>query len=257
METEPITTKRTRSPAYPAVGLPQAMEMITVIFRHFQAHAAPVEAIGEALEMKPGGSSLNVRLSALKKYGLLEEEENEKTGAKSYRVTALAKDLIVSPKDDPGRGEALRKAALMPTIYDALWSRFGPELPADSLIRAHLVRDRNFNAQQVDGMISDFRATVEFAGLNGQGEAARGGEIVEQEALGRAVEHFATMPRPSGNESPLQGVSRPSSTKNFTIPLEDGLAASIPYPMSLATWELFIQTLQLWKPRLVREEAAD
>lgn len=37
----------------------------------------------------------------------------------------------------------------------------------------------------------------------------------------------------------------------FTIPLEDGKVASIPYPMSDQTWDLFMQTLTLWKPRLV------
>ncbi len=40
----------------------------------------------------------------------------------------------------------------------------------------------------------------------------------------------------------------------FTIPLEDGKFATIPYPMSPQTWELFMQTLTLWKPRLVAQE---
>ena len=39
----------------------------------------------------------------------------------------------------------------------------------------------------------------------------------------------------------------------FTIPLEDGKFASIPYPISPQTWELFMQTLTLWKPRLVAQ----
>lgn len=37
----------------------------------------------------------------------------------------------------------------------------------------------------------------------------------------------------------------------FTIPLEDGKFASIPYPISPQTWELLMDTLKLWKPRLV------
>ena len=37
----------------------------------------------------------------------------------------------------------------------------------------------------------------------------------------------------------------------FTTPLYDGKMASIPYPMSEQTWDLCMQTLTLWKPRLV------
>jgi hypothetical protein len=40
----------------------------------------------------------------------------------------------------------------------------------------------------------------------------------------------------------------------FTIPLEDGKFATTPYPMSPQTWELFMQTLKLWQPRLVAQD---
>jgi len=245
METTSPNVKRTRSPAYPAIGLPQAVDLLATIFRHFQAHAAPVEAIGEALGMKAGGSSLNVRLSAMKKFELLEELEGAKGAGKSYRVSALAKDLLLLPKESPERTEALRKVALMPVIYEALWTRFGPELPSDSLIRAYLVRERNFNAHQVDGMIADFRATVEFAGL-GSGTASSATAAAEPETFGQTIQRYATM-----QLAPAATASAPCEV--FTIPLEDGKFATIPYPMSPQTWELFMQTLKLWQPRLVTD----
>ena len=43
----------------------------------------------------------------------------------------------------------------------------------------------------------------------------------------------------------------------FTIPLEDGKFATIPYPMSPQTWELFMETLKLWQPRLVAEQTSE
>lgn len=246
MQIPPPTAKRTRSPAYPAIGLPQAMDLASTIFRNFQAHAAPVEAIGESLDMKPGGSSLNVRLSALRKFGLLDEEEDEVDGRKSYRLTGLAKDLLLLPTDDPLRQDALHKAALMPVIYDVLWSRFGPELPADSLIRAYLVRDRNFNAQQVDGVIKDFRATVEFAGLGTASDAGSPAVASYESPAMTATLFTRTVPR-----SPLV----PQGSDVVSIPLDDGKFASIPYPMSRASWTLFMKTLELWEPRLVREDS--
>ncbi|MBU3666210.1 MAG: hypothetical protein FGM15_10110 [Chthoniobacterales bacterium] len=251
METNPANVKRTRSPAYPAIGLPQAMEILAIIFRNFQGHAAPVEAVGEAVGMKAGGSSLNVRLAALKKFELLEELEGAKGAGKSYRVTNLAKDLLVLPKESPERNEALRKAALMPVIYEALWTRFGPELPSDSLIRAYLVRERNFNAHQVDGMIADFRATVEFAGLGSETPAfAAAPAATESETFGQTVQRYATM-----RTVPPTTTSAPGNV--FTIPLEDGKFATIPYPMSPQTWDLFMQTLKLWQPRLVADNPVE
>jgi len=235
--------KRTRSPAYPAIALPQAMDLLGVIFRSFQSHPAPMEAVGEAVGMKAGGSSLNVRLAALKKYGLIDELGDTKSGGKSYRISALGKDLAVLPQASAEQAEALRKAALMPVIYEALWTRFGPELPADSLIRAYLVRERNFNAHQVDGAIADFRATIEYAGLTKEAAAV----APEAEPLGQTLQRFATMQ--PGQIAPAATASAPGEV--FTIPLEDGKFASIPYPMSPQTWELFMQTLTLWKPRLV------
>lgn len=252
MESTPTHIKRTRSPAYPAISLPQAMELLSVIFRSFQAHAAPIEAIGEALDMKAGGSSLNVRISALKKYDLLEELEESKGGAKNYRVTKLAKDLLHLPQGSIEHAEALRKAALMPVIYDTLWARFGPELPADSLIRSYLVRERNFNAQQVDGVIADFRSTVEFAGLGGS-VAQPAAPAEDTESFGQSVQRFATMT--TAAKPAASTMAAPATGEVFTIPLEDGKTAAIPYPMSRKTWELFMQTLALWEPRLVKDES--
>ena len=248
METSSSAVKRTRSPAYPAIALPQAMDLLGVIFRSFQSHPAPMEAVGEAVGMKAGGSSLNVRLAALKKYGLIDELGDTKSGGKSYRVSALGKDLAVLPQASAEHAEALRKAALMPVIYESLWTRFGPELPADSLIRSYLVRERNFNAHQVDGAIADFRATIEYAGL-----AKEAADIApETESIGQILDRYAAMRTPSGAHVMPAAIASPSEV--FTIPLEDGKVASIPYPMSEQTWELFMQTLTLWKPRLVESE---
>ena len=248
MDTSSSAVKRTRSPAYPAIALPQAMDLLGVIFRSFQSHPAPMEAVGEAVGMKAGGSSLNVRLAALKKYGLIDELGDTKSGGKSYRVSALGKDLAVLPQGSAEHAETLRKAALMPVIYESLWTRFGPELPADSLIRSYLVRERNFNAHQVDGAIADFRATIEYAGL-----AKEAADIApETESIGQILDRYAAMRTPSGAHVMPAAIASPSEV--FTIPLEDGKVASIPYPMSEQTWELFMQTLNLWKPRLVESE---
>lgn len=244
------TVRRTRSPSYPAVSLPDGLEDLRRIFSQIQHHPAPLEALGAALDMKPGGSALNGRLSALKKFGLLEEIEGTKGANKSYKVTRLGKDLVLHNPGSEEFGAAARQAALLPVIYAALWSHFGPELPSNALLKTHLVRERNFNAHQVDGMIADFRATVDFAGLTSTNEEPAAVDTApETETFGQTVQRYAS-PRPaSGAHVMPAAFAAPSDV--FTIPLEDGKMASIPYPMSEQTWDLFMQTLTLWKPRLV------
>jgi hypothetical protein len=64
---------------------------------------------------------------------------------------------------------------------------------------------------------------------------------------GQTVQRYATMHTAPGSTASAPG-------EVFTIPLEDGKFAIIPYPMSSQTWELFMQTLKLWQPRLVAPE---
>jgi hypothetical protein len=248
MNPDTSTVRRTRSPSYPAVSLPDGLEDLQRIFSQIQHHPAPLEALGAALDMKPGGSALNGRLSALKKFGLLDEIEGTKGANKSYRVTRLGKDLVLHSKDSEEFRAAARQAALMPVIYTALWSHFGPVLPANALLKTHLVRERNFNAHQVDGAISDFRATVDFAGLASDAEEPAAADIApEAETFGQ---RYST-PRSTLTTAAL------AQGEVFTIPLEDGKVASIPYPMSEQTWDLFMDTLKLWKPRLVAAEKSE
>ena len=249
MNPDTSTVRRTRSPSYPAVSLPDGLEDLQRIFSQIQHHPAPLEALGAALDMKPGGSALNGRLSALKKFGLLEEIEGTKGAHKSYRVTLLGKDLVLH---NPGSEEfraAARQAALLPVIYAALWSHFGPVLPSNALLKTHLVRERNFNAHQVDGMIADFRATVDFAGLTSDVEEPAVA-APEAETIGQTAQRYSA-PRTTPT------TAAPAPGEVFTIPLEEGKMASIPYPMSEQTWDLFIQTLTLWKPRLVAAEKSE
>ena len=256
MNPDTSTVRRTRSPSYPAVSLPDGLEDLQRIFSQIQHHPAPLEALGAALDMKPGGSALNGRLSALKKFGLLEEIEGTKGANKSYRVTRLGKDLVLHSKDSEEFGAAARQAALLPVIYAALWSHFGPVLPSNALLKTHLVRERNFNAHQVDGAIADFRATVDFAGLTGKVEEPAAADIApEAEPLGQTLQRYATMQ--PGQIAPAPFKPTVAAGEVFTIPLEDGKVASIPYPMSPQTWELFMDTLKLWKPRLVAADKSE
>lgn len=78
-------------------------------------------------------------------------------------------------------------------IHEGLWERFGPNLAASSPIRAYLVKERNFNAHQVDGMIADFHGTMDFASLENAGadmEYRPADATPADEPSGPSVQHY-------------------------------------------------------------------
>jgi hypothetical protein len=64
------------------------------------------------------------------------------------------------------------------------------------------------------------------------------------------VQRYATM-----HTAP--GATASARSEVFTIPLEDGKFATIPYPILPQTWELFMKTLKLWQPRLVADNPVE
>ena len=69
--------KRTRSPNYPAISLPDALERLTRLWDAIQHHSAPRNLVLEGMGYTGvNGSSLSA-LSALGKYGLLERNGAE------------------------------------------------------------------------------------------------------------------------------------------------------------------------------------
>jgi len=151
--------KRVRSPAYPYVSLPKAIDHARKFWDIEHHHAvrasAAIENLGFAAKSGPGAQTL----AALLHFGLLEGSGSKET--RTVRLTPLAMRILQS--GDPA---AIRQAALLPNLYGDLVSKYGADaLPSDRTIRDHLLFDRKFNAEVVDGVVRAFRETVSFANL--------------------------------------------------------------------------------------------
>ena len=151
--------RRHRSPGYPAVGLRDAIQRSDKIYkadgRAGSPRAAALEHMGFS---KAHGQALTV-LSALKKFGLVEEKDG------SIALTPRAIDILVRPEGDERRCQAIKTAALGPDIYRQLIEAHPSGLPSDTSLKAELIADRDFNPNVVDGFLKDFRDTLDFAGL--------------------------------------------------------------------------------------------
>lgn len=309
---------RTRSPSYPYLALPDALEKAATLWRAESRHAVSVSVAMQHWGYKAESSTGFSCIAALKKFALVDEE-----GVGEHRevkLSNLALTVILDDTDSPERKTALRTAALSPGIHAELWERYGADLPSDQSLKRFLVIEKNFNESSVDEFLAEYRATIAFAelhaassdvpvhsesgaprqippptllfknelptpramtdprpGLRGnpggqKDEPSRvdGGSYTGEAGHARrssepSVEARTTVPAPLGSVV-ASGVSRPptekpaesadgngkGSTKELLVPLENDQVARVPYPMSEEDFALFIDTLQLWKKRLVR-----
>jgi hypothetical protein len=164
VKTSPKKTKK-RSPAYPAINLETAIDRARVLFD--EETDAPTN-IYVALKHwgYTGQSSPGYRLlSALRQYGLLENEEGSGKD-RSVRITQLAKEIILDDRpNSKERADNIKRAALMPTIFQTLWDKYGNATVSDESVAYYLKAKEDFNPKVVNNFIQVWRETFDFANL--------------------------------------------------------------------------------------------
>jgi hypothetical protein len=156
---------RQRSPNYPAIGLRGAVEKVKLLFEADRRAGAPVDAALKHMGFSTKHGQALAVLSALKKFGLVEES--------SGRIvpTSRAVDLLTFPDIDARKIRAVRDAALSPEIYRELYEQYkSTGIPSEETLRAELIADKHFNPNAVEGFIRDFKDTLVFAGIMNPGE---------------------------------------------------------------------------------------
>jgi hypothetical protein len=275
-------SERLRSPAYPHIGLAEAMETVAKLASAADAsHGLNLTEAAGALGLKAESSWLNLRLAALKKFGLIEDLPAGESRERRIRLTHVALTLASLPRGEPLHKALRHGAALRPPIYQDLWEQFGPLLPTNAPMRAYLVQERQFNPQAVGALLENFRATIEYAGLVEQAlsfqelaeaieadhaKKSDGGERLSPAA--RARQHLREMTREAeaAAAAPLLGASlldlspaqlqalqkkteAESTRRTASIPLDgnEDVILHFPREMTPQRWQTIIDTLALWK----------
>lgn len=164
---------RVRSPNFPVISLPEAIERIERIYNKEQTVPAERETLAQHLGYSGmNGASLKV-ISALGKYGLLEE-----TGDKQFRVSPLAM-AIMHPADEQEKADALMEAASGPALFQRLNAQFEGRRPSDTNLRSWLLRN-GFAASAVDSVISSYSETMDLVG--GVGDVYKAAEVKQDDA---------------------------------------------------------------------------
>jgi hypothetical protein len=202
---------RVRSPNYPALSLPDAIGKTQEVYSKQQMTAEPREVIIKHM----GYGSVNGRalkaLSALIKYGLLEE------AGKGLRVSGRAKAILFpDPSNPSAKADAISAAAAEPDLYARILAEKGRKPSADSL--KHFLIHEGFNMSAVDSVARAFYET--FALVDGQGAAYDSSEIGDDEEDNEM--EGAVQPPPPGKVPPGgKPPPAPPATLNSTKPVFD------------------------------------
>jgi hypothetical protein len=242
--------RRHRSPAYPYLNLPTAIEKAQLFFEKERSHKASVEAALEHIGYGAGSSSGFRALASLLQFGLLEEE-----GSKDNRVvwlSDLGRQILLDKREESSeRIAAIKQAVLRPQIHDELWTRWKDHggLPSDATIETTLVKDMGFNPKAAPEFIKELRDSLNFAQVWEQSSYAR--EMKPSSGSGVVVE----APAYSSRDAARPTTSSATDLRNITIPLVGGGMAvlSIPHPLSRKNYDLVEKWLHLMREALTEE----
>lgn len=263
-ETGP-TAKRFRSPNFPAFSLPEAVAKAKVIWEKENRHSLPADVAIKHWKKSPTSSGAKQLLAAVLSFGLLSESGNG--SARTVKLTERALNILLG--DEVASKAALKEAALLPAVYKNLFEEFGATpLPSDETLSRRLVLGLRFNPAAVQGVIKDYKETLEFSGLMAENSADLPPPEDDEEELPppppppadgvpkhREPSGFTPPPPPpAGNRPPAPNLPTMNAETMLPIPMDNGLSAYIPRGISEDDFEVLLESLKLWKRKIVAPE---
>lgn len=245
---------RLRSPAYPAMSLPEAVEKAKALYEANRRNAVHLDAAMTALGYKPkSGGGLRI-IAALITFGLAEDEgsgENRKV-----KVTDATYRLVHLAENDPDRMALLRELAVKPKIYAEMLTEWPEHLPTDAAMQKHLILARGFNAASVPTLLQDFRATYDFVGFGDRGRITKDAEDKKHpRGVMQPGGGGATWGSAGSGDSPPELPKVPVGMKTLAIPLGPESEVIVYYPANFSPgdFDFAISQMTAYKSRITVE----
>jgi hypothetical protein len=246
--TTPEKKQRERSPNYPAIGLRKALELAQRFWDSDKRQQVLASRAATNLGFSAKSSAGQLTLAAMKKYGLLDEE-----GAGDMRKLKLSETAItlLNPSA-PNRDELVKQAALKPQIHAELWNKYGSEGGSEGAVHDYLVFERKFTEPAAKSLIEQYGDTIVFAKLGKADTGDKSNESNTPVVETKKTDKFELTP-PKNPTPPAPPMT--ADVRYLPIPLDIG-DAPIPVGMSDSDFDLLLDTLKLWKKKIVRPTVA-
>lgn len=270
-EQRPLKRPKGRSPAYPAISLEKAIQRVRQVYARDKQYEIPAASLPEVWGYASLNGPAGLTISALKKFGLINDE-----GVRDERrisVTDQAVHILDHPSSD-ARAEAIRDAALRPPIHREFWDEYGSNLPSDANMIWRLTRDRGFTETGAKEFLREWRETLEFAGLDRQPEPAAavvtssasfevGDREPGQEQLDRPFDESNSPSRSEVDEHASAWQAslterNAAGVQSYPIPIalqgRPPVVISGAFPLSASEWAQFKAVLDAMRPVLVNDD---
>ena len=143
-----------RSPNYPALSLPQALEATGRLWNSEKRTAVSHQAAALAMGFTTLSGSARVTIGALRQYGLIEKAEKG-----HIQISELAVAILHGQGTE--REIALGQAGLMPALFSDLYRTHADA--SETAIRSHLITKKQFSEDGARKAAKAFRDTIAFA----------------------------------------------------------------------------------------------
>lgn len=148
--------ERQRSPSYPSLSLPQAIDMVEKLHKSNRTSMISRETAAKDMGYSGiTGRSLTV-IAALAQYGLI-----ERAGKGNIKVSRRAVDILHAV-DEADRVEAIQEAAFSPKLFMQLHERFPEGVPSQNALRSYLIQ-QEFADVAIGPAITAFLETNVYA----------------------------------------------------------------------------------------------
>lgn len=165
MVEEDSGAKRERSPSFPYIGLPAAIDLTRKLYREARVSEVRISDAAQSWGLSPKSGSLHRYVAALGQFGLLETSST----ADGRKVKVSQDGRRILEDEHPGTRESLMsKAALLPRIVRGLYlgeddmPHWGDDRPSDSIAENALRFDLNFGQEAARRFLPVYDATIPF-----------------------------------------------------------------------------------------------
>jgi hypothetical protein len=173
-----------RSPNYPALSLPTAIEMAEKLWKKEQRTAVSPEVAVKAFGFGALSGPARVVIGAMRKYGLL-----DKTAA-GIKLSELALKIL-HPESLHARQEAIREAAMKPELFKELSQTHASA--SDDALKSYLINRKRFGDTGTKLLIAAFRDTMALANGDSSGYSADNG-VKEPDRMAEPITPGQTQP---------------------------------------------------------------
>lgn len=222
---------RNRSPNYPYLSLPEAINKTCIVLEKDKLSPTSPEVIaGHLGYAKLHGTSRRV-LSAMKEYGLLED-----AGNKRFRVSNLGYRLCKNNDSPTEREKFLKEAAMKPFIFRAVIEHFKGDIPSPATVEDYLVLEKEFSPDGASSFQKVLRETTEFANINADDFAENPMELGNDEAFMNVraqttsasdFSDFFGQPKTQATTQQEGNISKPLFRYNVPLSIQRGVNAQL------------------------------